>query len=284
MRWICPTGPVPRDDDDPLGYWGGVDDQDTAPGDPGASAPSIVSEAESAGIAAAGAAEPEYAEVPGMDVDASSNGSPEDVAAAQADARAAQAEADAQAAQEFHKKAVDAWDAAERDKNAGTDPGVDAARERTRKALEAAESADPADRDMLRAEADAAKAAERKVLDDRWARTSAEEEDAKNAAGVAENGMNEANAKAAEARQAAGDAQQAADRAADPLGTAADEADKNYAAAQAKEWSAFQERDSDYPAALKASALAREQAEAARAAANAAKDVRSASVIGVDKP
>jgi hypothetical protein len=195
----------------------------------------------------------------GMDVDAEGD------AAAEAEARAAQAEADALEAQRFHQQALDDLQAAENNRG-GPDPELDAARTREAQAHEAAQAGD---NDALNEESKAAQDAYQKALDDQWTRESAETAEARKAASVAENGVTEANAKAAEAREAA-------NRAADPLSAAASDADKNYQAALAKESKAFMYGDhSDYQAAQRETAVAREQAEAAHAAVEAAKDTRA---------
>ncbi len=110
-------------------------------------------------------------------------------------------------------------------------------------------------------------------------------ESAKAAAKVAEDGMNDAAAKAAAARENANYAQYARARAADPLGTEADMAAKDYAAAKAREADAFEHPDADaYQSARKAAAIAKERADEARAAADAAKGTRVGSIFGGDKP
>ena len=229
---------------------------------------------------------------------------PYDDAARHAEARAAQAEADAREAQEFRQKAIRAQDAADianSTADPGSDPGVAEARERTRKANAASEAADQAAldgddpwdpnapnktaRDMFNKAAKEAAEDQKALEDDFWKRSAADVDSAKEAAKNAEDAMNAANAKAADARQAADYATYAQSRAADPLGTAAGNADANYAAAKAREDAAFEQPDAkEYQDARKAAALAREQADEARAAANAAKDARNAQVIRKDDP
>jgi hypothetical protein len=193
----------------------------------------------------------------GMDVDAESDAPAEaEAAAAEAEARATQAEADAAQAN------ADALEAQKFHKQA----------------------VDVVDSAEIRQGTDG--------FDDPWDGRKADEmEEDKRAAGVAADGVTEANAKAAEARAAADNARAAADnaryaadRAADPLGAASSDADKNYADAKARETEAFYDTHQDFAAAQKAAALAREQAEAAKAAADAAKDPRTAQVTPWDKP
>jgi RsiW-degrading membrane proteinase PrsW (M82 family) len=229
---------------------------------------------------------------------------PYDDAAAAAAARAAQADADALAARQFRTDAIRAADAADITKataDPGEDPAVAAARERTRQANAASEAADQAALDPddpwdpdapNKTAADMFHKAAREAADDQQAAEDAFKErmandaaDAKTAADVAEKGMNEADAAAATAREEAANAQAAAARAADPLGTAADQADKDYEAAHARENQAFEEPDAQaYQEARQAALLAKQKADAARAAANAARDTRSAMVVPVDKP
>jgi hypothetical protein len=225
-------------------------------------------------------------------------------AAARAEARAAQAEADALEAQQFRNDAIraaDAADIARATADPGSDPDVAAARERTRQANAAAEAADQAAMDpddpwdpdapnktaaeMFRREAREAQEAQwaaEKAFADRMA---ADVDQAKAAADVAEKGLNEANAKAADARQTAEYGHYARDRAANPERTAAEQADKEYADAKAREADAFEHPDpKEYQAARKAAMLAKEKADEARAAANAVKDTRIASHIRKDDP
>jgi PrsW family intramembrane metalloprotease len=283
---------------------------DTGPAGPEADAPPVT-HAETDGSAASlgAAAGADLGESAGNDVDADSDfpappkPSPEDIAAAQAEARAAQAEADAREAAQLRNKALNAQDAADIAKSTGTgdDPAVAAARERTRQANAASEAADQAALDPddpwdpnvpNKTAADMFhKAAGEAAADQRTAENAFEErmaknlDEAKTAAAIADQRMNEANLKAAEAREEANNAHYAAARAADPLGTAADNADKDYAAAKAREAQAFEEPDAKtYQDARQAAMLAKEKADAARAAANAAKDARSASVTPFHKP
>jgi PrsW family intramembrane metalloprotease len=283
---------------------------DTGPAGPEADAPPVIHGETDTAASLGAAAGADLGESLGADVDAESDfpappkPSPEDVAAAQADARAAKAEADAREAEQVRKKALDAQDAADIARSTadpGYDPTVAAARERTHQANAESEAADRGALDPddpwdpnapNKTAADIAHKAAREAADDQRAaenaydqRMAKEADEAKAAAGVAEQGMNEANVKAAEAREEASNAHYAAARAADPLGTAADNADKNYAAAKAREAKAWEEPDTGaYHDARQAAMLAKQQADAARAAANAARDARSASVTPVDKP
>jgi hypothetical protein len=229
---------------------------------------------------------------------------PYDDAARRAEARAAQAEADAREAQEFRQKAIRAQDAADiahSTGDPGSDPGVAEARERTRKLNAASEAADQAAldgddpwdpnapnktaRDMFNKAAREAKEDQKALEDDFWRRKAADVDSAREAAKNAEDAMNAANARAADARQTADHAAHAQARAADPLGTAASNADANYATAKAREDAAFEKPDAkEYQDARKAAALARERADEARAAANAARDARTTQVIRKDDP
>ena len=233
-----------------------------------------------------------------------------------AEARAAKAEADAREAQAFRQKAIRTEDAADIARSTGTDmsndPGIAEARDRTRKANAASEAADQAAldgddpwdpnqpnkkaADIFRREAREAAEDQKALEDDFQKRMAGEVESDKEAARNAADAMNAANAKAAEARAAADVAARGADaannaaaraaaRAADPLGTAADTANQEYAAAQANADKAFLNTDHKaYHDAQQALALAKEKADAARAAADAARDARAARVIPVDKP
>ena len=199
---------------------------------------------------------------------------------------AAQADADAQAAHQRLTDAHNAQDSSEI-KQAATDPGADpdvaAARQRTHDAEAKAEAADnksmldgddpwdpnaksasDAAHDDVKAAQDAQADAERSYAHQQQAAADA----AKAASDQAQEALNAANAKAAAAHDASAQAASSAGHAAD-----ADSAASDYAAAQAKADAAWAGNDTDaYSAAQKAALAAKERLEAARAAADAARD------------
>jgi RsiW-degrading membrane proteinase PrsW (M82 family) len=220
-------------------------------------------------------------------------------AAAKADAAAAKADADALDAQQARTDAARAADSADIKKataDPGTDPDVAAARERNRSAQNASEQADAAAldgddpwdpnapnktaADGFHEDAKAAQQAQDEAENAFAERQAADAEAAKAAANDAQDAVDAANAKAAAAHSDAAAAQENsanaahdAARAADPQGAAADDAAKDYAAAQKREAEAWEGTDNQaYHDAHQATAIAKERADAARAAADAARN------------
>ena len=226
-----------------------------------------------------------------------------DRAASDAADAAAKADADAQAARQRLVDAHNAQDSSEI-KQAATDPGVDpdvaAARQRTHDAEVKSEAADNknmldgddpwdpnanaashAAHDDVKAAQDAQGDAERSYAEQQQAAADA----AKAASDQAQEALNAANAKAAAAHEGAAKAANSAAAVSDPEGAAADAAAKNYADAQAHEsktW--FDENAGDYGTAHEATRVAKEQADAARAAADAARKRGGGSTSRNDKP